>query len=154
MARATKRDVWIKFYLDQSNRETFLNGKASAIAAGYKCKDPKTFETIGSQNARILKDEISQWLDEVGLSKSALRQKLLSLIDAKETKFFQKDGIVTEQIDVEALGIQLKALELAMKSKSMLVEKKEVTGKDGGPIEHVHSLTPELQEKLKQVYGE
>lgn len=66
---------------------------------------------------------IRLWLDEAGLSEEALKHKLLTLLNAKETKFFAKDGVVIETRDVEALSIQMDALKTAMKARGMLSEK-------------------------------
>ena len=66
---------------------------------------------------------INSWLDEAGLDETALKCKLVSLLNARETKFFTNGGKVAETRTVDALGIQIKALELAMKAKGMLSEK-------------------------------
>jgi len=66
---------------------------------------------------------IKQWLEDEGLTENRLKFKLLRLLDAKETKFFAHEGKVTDKREVEALGIQVKALELAMKTKGMLSDR-------------------------------
>ena len=84
---------------------------------------------MGETNYRKFTKEIATWLDEVGLSENALKTKLLNLLDAKETKFFADKGIVTDQRDVEALGIQQRALDMAFKVKGAYApEKVEHTG--------------------------
>ena len=51
-------------------------------------------------------------------------------MEAKETKFFQFQGSLTEEREIETFGIQLKALNLAMRAKGMFaLEKKEVTAR-------------------------
>ena len=66
---------------------------------------------------------LEKWLDDIGLSDTALKTKLAQLLNARETKFFAHEGVVVSEVDVEALHIQTKALELAMKARGMLSEK-------------------------------
>ncbi|WP_319764505.1 hypothetical protein [Maridesulfovibrio sp.] len=127
---ASKREIWLCHYLDQSDPKTYLNAAESARAAGYKCaKD--NFKKIGYVNRRECEKQINDWLDDAGLSESVLKLKLVSLLDAKETKFFQKDGLVKTAVEVENLGVQQKALDMAMKMKGMYApEKKKVSFED------------------------
>jgi hypothetical protein len=116
---ATKRDVWLKHYLNDCCPATFINATESAKAAKYKCKDDKSFCSVGNENLRLLEDKISTWLDECGITENRLKIKLLSLLDAKETKFFAHDGIITDQVDVEALGIQRLTLDMGLRVKGL-----------------------------------
>jgi hypothetical protein len=70
-----------------------------------------------------IKPFIEKWLDEIGLSDTAIKTKLVQLLNAKETKFFAHEGVVVSRENVEALHIQTEALKLAMKSKGMLSDK-------------------------------
>lgn len=120
-----------------------MNVTASAKAANYRCSSEASFANVGLQNFRKLEVRIREWMDDVGFSDNRLKAKLISLLDAKETKFFQFRGSVTEEREVEALSIQLKALNIAMKAKGMFApEKKEVAGKDGKPLV-ITTLIPE-----------
>lgn len=85
---------------------------------------------------------IQQILDELGLTREHLKMKLLELLNANETRLLpyikktvkrekvdgkwvvttSDDQVITEK-EVKALSIQVKALELAMKSQGMLSEK-------------------------------
>jgi len=133
--RISKRLVWLKLYLDQGNPETFLNKQESARQAKYKTNNPQRLSEIGYQNSIALQPSIAKWLDDVGLSENALKQKLHKLVHAKETKFFQKDGMVVETREVEALDVQRKSVDMGFKIHGTYVaEKREHTGKDGGPI--------------------
>jgi len=114
-----KRNVWLYHFLNENNPETFMNRTASAKAAGYRGKSEESYRSIGYQNFTILHDVIEKWLDEHKLSEVALKNKLITLIDAKETKFFAHEGKITDSVDVEALEIQRKSLEMAMKVKGM-----------------------------------
>jgi hypothetical protein len=62
-----------------------------------------------------------------GLTPELLAQRLRAKLDAQETKFFQSNGNVTEAIDVEAHGIQLKAAELAADLYGLRSESKSVS---------------------------
>jgi hypothetical protein len=69
------------------------------------------------------------------LSDNTLKIKLLKLLEAKETKFFQYQGEVTDQREVEASEIQLKTLDMILKIKGMYASKKrELTGKGGKAV--------------------
>jgi phage terminase small subunit len=99
--------------------------KDAAILAGYSPK------TAGEQGAAILqhpqaKQEFSLIMERKGLTDEILAQKIKDLLDAQETKYFQKDGIVTDQRQVDALETQRKTVELATKLKGHLKDKSEV----------------------------
>jgi hypothetical protein len=105
-----------------------LIGPAEFVSyKAYHIVHPKaTMETARSQAPRMMRKiqpMIKQFLDEEGLSDTALKTKLIQLMNAKETKFFAHEGIVIETREVEALSIQTKNLELAMKNRGMLSEK-------------------------------
>jgi hypothetical protein len=112
--KISKRDLWLKYYLDESNPSTFLNKTESARAAGYKASSNDSFRQIGCQNFTLLTEKITKWLDEVGLSEAALKQKLLYLLDARETKFQTLKGL----IDDEDLAPGIKTLAKSKQSKS------------------------------------
>lgn len=109
----SKRDLWLKHYLNSSNSLTFLNKTESARAAGYKVSKEMHLRHIGCQNSTILSDKIKEWLDESGLSENALKLKLLSLLEAKETKFQTLRG----EIDEESLAPCIKKLAAAAQKK-------------------------------------
>ena len=58
-----------------------------------------------------IREKMPDVLDRHGLTADYAAQKCLKLMDAKETRFFAKDGIVMETREVEALDIQLRALD-------------------------------------------
>jgi len=136
--RVNKQNVWLRAYLDENCSTTFLNKTESAKRAGYKCKDEASFRDIGYQNSIKLYDKIKKWLDEAGLSENALKIKLLSLMEAKETKFFSAptkdengavDDIFIKEVEVEAIETQRKTLDMAIKVRGMYAaEKREITG--------------------------
>jgi hypothetical protein len=122
--KISKIDVWFSHFINNENSKTFLNRMESAKAAGYKGKDDHSFRSIGCENFTKLADKIKMWLDEEGLSENALKLKLINLLNAKETKFFQKDGIITQQVDVAAIETQRRALDMAMKIRGMYAPEK------------------------------
>ena len=65
-------------------------------------------------------------MEEAGLSDKFLAEKVKALVDAKQVLFFQKDGIVTDSREVDALETQRKTLELATKLKGHLREQSQL----------------------------
>jgi len=86
--------------------------------------------SASAQVTDILKEPLVQHsfisiMEQEGLSDNFLAAKVYNLINAKKTEFFQKDGIVTDQREVEALETQRKTLELATKLKGHLKEQSQ-----------------------------
>ena len=131
-----KRDLWLAHFLNSSNPKTFLNRKESARAAGYKTGKEASLEAIGHENFRKLSDRIEAWLQDEGINNNVLKIKLIQLMEAKETKFFQHEGKVTDQREVEAIETQRRTLDMALKVKGMYAPaKNELTGKNGEPLD-------------------
>lgn len=87
-----KLSLWFKHFTNEASTTTFLNKSNSARAAKYKCKDDQSFRNVGCQNYTKLYDKINQWLDEEGLTEIALKTKMLSLMNADETKIVKIKG--------------------------------------------------------------
>lgn len=98
---------------------------------------------MGSEYLAKLRPHVAQWLDEEGLSKRYLKEKLLEGLDATEVKVFNAGGATIKDKDgVEtyvpgaivysdpliAWGPRQGFLGLAMKAKGMLVEKVQHSG--------------------------
>ena len=133
--RVSKLNLWFKHFINEGCSTTFLNKKESARRAGYKCTTEESYRSVGYQNFIKVADKIEKWLDEYGLSENALKIKLLSLMEAKETKFFAFQGKVIEKKEVEAIETQRKTLDMALKVKGMNAPTKhELTSKDGKPL--------------------
>lgn len=99
--------------------------KDAAISAGYSPK------SAGQQGHEILSHPEAQQvfarvMEAKGLTDELLAQKIRDLLDAQETKYFQKDGIVTDQREVAALETQRKTAELATKLKGHLKDRSEI----------------------------
>ena len=73
--------------------------------AGY-CDAPTAHRALAT-----IREKMPDVLDRHGLTADFAAQKCLKLTDAKETRFFAKDGMVMETREVEALDIQLRALD-------------------------------------------
>jgi len=141
----TKLDLWFNAYTNPANEKTFLNKTGAAKAARYKASSENAFNVIGYQNFIKLQNKIAKWAKDICLSDARLQIKLNDLLDAKETKFFQKDGIITDRANVEALETQRRTLDMAFKLRgSYAPDRLEHTGKDGGPIRtEINDLTDE-----------
>jgi len=138
-----KMRAWLAFYIDRTNPLTFFNKTQSALAAGYKSKRRNSLEVVGSQNYRKLKPLIDQWMDTEGFTEERVKAKFLTLIDAKEVKFFQKDGIVTDRREVDAIEVQRRtAVEMG---KVLGMYKKDNEQQQAG----MQSLSDTLRERLQ-----
>ncbi len=85
--------------------ETGISHKGAAQQASMILKEPEVRASFG------------MIMEEAGLSDKFLAEKVKALFDAKQVLYFQKDGIVTDSREVEALETQRKTLELAAKLK-------------------------------------
>ena len=111
--------------------------KQAAIDAGYS---PKTAE---SQASVILKDSkviasLHEMMESAGLSNKRLLEKHVELLEAKKTVSAisgnEANAGTVDFIDVPDYQIQFKALDASYKLKGAYVEKKEISGPDGGAI--------------------
>lgn len=167
-ARVSKINCWFKHYTNETCPSTFLNKYQSAVKAGYKGKDKNSFRCIGYQNAIKLHDKISAWLDEAGLSETALKLKVVSLLEVEETKIMAIKGTLkkedlpdnckliasSEQEKLNAsgdkytetnnlIGIDLKANEIQRRTLDMAIK---IRGMNA-PEKHEH--TGKIETKLK-----
>jgi len=72
---------------------------------------------------------------------------LRPLLEAKETKFFQKDGIVIEERDVEANDIRIRAIELWAKLMGAFTAQKVQLSGDLN-VELNHASDDELDREI------
>jgi hypothetical protein len=91
---------------------------ASAVAGGMSIADAGILAGYQHrQNAdeayRSIRTKMIEDLAQYGVTTAAIAAKIREKMDAKETKFFQSNGLITDAIDVEAHGIQLQATEMA-----------------------------------------
>lgn len=109
-------------FLDSLFGGANFNATLAYKMAGFSASD-SNIRTNAHKLLKKLSPLIKQWLDDMGLTDANLKIKLLQKLEAKETKFFTYEGKVITRVEVDALSIQLKALELAMKAKGMLSDK-------------------------------
>ena len=91
------------------------------------------------QAAQEAIDERTKALENHGLTFDYLAKKLKRELNAKETKFFQKDGFVIEQHDVVAWDVRQRARIDAHKLRGDYPAEKR---------EHTHSVTGSLIDDL------
>ncbi|RJX19017.1 MAG: hypothetical protein C4575_09585 [Desulforudis sp.] len=151
--KPTKQNAWLKHFLNEGCSTTFLNATESAKRAGYLASSDESFRSIGYQNFTKLADKINTWLDEHGLSESALKIKLVSLLNARETKFFAHEGRVVDEREVEAIEVQRRTLDLAFKLKgSYAPEKHDHSGEVALPVKIDFSdLTQEERDAIRAI---
>lgn len=112
-----------------------------AAMQSYNCKDRKVASVIGSQNLVKLNVTMPELLARMGLTDEEDANDLKKLRNATTTKFFQHEGKIIDQEDVEDNGTQLKALELTAKLKGRLNGKIEVTGE----VSHKHFIAEAIK---------
>ena len=100
----------------------------AARDAGYSDKNP---DQSGYQALKIAKKKVPELMDIYGLSPAALIEKYLApALEATETKFFQKDGKITDEADVVAWGPRIQALDIAFNLGGSYPQ----TGKNGNGV--------------------
>lgn len=153
-----KRDLWMRHFLDAGG-PGFMNKTESAILAGYDC-DPHTEEgrnaasATGHGNFVARRKEIAEWLEECGLSKAFIFEKLLQLMHAEKVVFFSHQGVVTEQRVMADSQAQLKALDMALKVKGLYApEKKDLTVHAGDLRGLIAAALEEEKNDVRDVVG-
>ncbi|SRR6266550_7244718 len=85
----------------------------AARQAGYSEENPRQ---VGSTALAAVREKMPAILDKHGLTQDYLVDKCLRpLMDATETKFFQKDGKITDEAEVIAWGPRKDGLDMAFK---------------------------------------
>jgi len=97
------------------------------ISAGYSPATANGCKTEILTNPVIAKT-IRDLYEDGGISDDYLREKHRALLEAKETKFFQEKGMVTDEREVEDNTTRLNALKLAHQIKGNLIEKTQEMG--------------------------
>jgi hypothetical protein len=136
-----------KLTLKQARLVKELPGAASVSEAGRKAgyfDAPTAHRALAS-----VREKMPDVLDRHGLTADFAAQKCLKLMDAKETKFFANQGIVFETREVEALDIQLRALDVWAKLAGAYTQKVEVSGN----IQHGYDLSGIPDEVLHGIVG-
>jgi len=102
--------------------------KSAGYSEGYAITGKKDI-----LNNPEIKKTFAQILEKAGLTDDYLAERIKQLSEAKETKFFQEKGIVTEIREVEALGIQSEMIQFGAKLKGHLAEKHIFPDEKGRP---------------------
>jgi hypothetical protein len=113
--------------------EAAIEGKDITKAAIETGLSPKS---AADQASKILHNPITQRtfkmiLAERGVTDKFLAQKIRNLMDAKQTLYFQKDGQVTDERQIEALETQRKTCEMVAKLKGLLREQSQLDANIG-----------------------
>jgi hypothetical protein len=112
--------------LKQAKLLKALPASASVSEAGQKagyCDAPTAHRALKS-----ISEKMVEVLERHGLTPDFAAQKCLSLMNAKEKKFFAFMGSVTAEKEVDALDVQLRALELWAKLYGVNKQHDEPTG--------------------------
>ena len=99
-----------------------------------------------------LNTQMIQAMDKAGITLGRLMRQLSDELQAKDTKFFADKGIIKDTAEVVAHDVRQRARIDAHKLRGDYpAEKREITGKNGGPIEHEHTIHKELAERLEDM---
>ena len=110
------------------------NPDATLVQLKDKAKYCDTQTVSDTLRKPVVKARIQELMDaNPALTDEALTKKLAQKLEAKETKFFAHQGQVIDTEEVEAHGIQMQALDLALKVKGHLTSKVDLTS-DGKSI--------------------
>lgn len=117
-----KQRKWLKLYLE-------LGNATEAAMKVYDCKDRDSAANIGWENVRKL--DFSDLMEESGITDERLKKKLDEGLEATriKTSLTEPDRVVPDY------PTQHKYLETALKLKRKLIERQEITGKDGQTLQ-------------------
>jgi hypothetical protein len=141
--RVSKRLVWLKHFLNESNPVTFLNKTASAKASKYKGRTEASFGQIGYENYRKHEATILKWLEDNKFSLSALRQKHSELLECNKTMFHKVKGTVDPNDLDDGVRIVAQSSKMAVSGRG---EDAEVYD-DGETLLAINVGDPEIQRK-------
>lgn len=113
-----KRRAFLSMYLDMNNKTHFFN----ALQCVKTCFNPKksgTARAMAWEYQEILSPWIEQFLNDLQFTDEYIKARVLTLMHAKQTKFFSYQGKVCDSREIEALDVQLKATILASEIKGM-----------------------------------
>lgn len=122
-----KQRKWLSVYLSCGNA-------TEAAMQAYDTDDRDSAGVIGYENLRKLNYE--DFLESAGITDKLLQEKIVEGLDATRTVSAVNTGKnatadSTDFVDVPDFMARHKYLETALKLKKRLIDRKEVTGKDG-----------------------
>ncbi len=109
-----KQRKLVAHYTDPTNKETFGNGRKSAIAAGYS-----ETSAVSTASAILTKPNVQREIERVmeagGLTREKIVGALKNGLEAKQTKVFCQDGEVIYSEPMEDHPTQVRAAEVGAK---------------------------------------
>lgn len=120
--------TWVRF--GKAMFELQGNATEAYLVAFPKAKKWSR-ETI-AWKAYMLKKQLmdagwfAEILDMAGLTNERIAQNVRELMEAKETKFFAKDGVVISEREVTNHTARAAGTKLAMEAKKLLIQKQEI----------------------------
>ncbi len=149
-----KQRKLVAHYTDPTNKETFGNGKRSAIAAGYSERSATeiAYETLTKPHVQR---EIERVMQAGGLTREKIVGALKSGLEAKQKKVFCQEGQVIYSDPQEDHPTQVRAAEVAGKLYGDFPSNREQERISGLIFQQniviVPGGLPEPEEKEKQV---
>jgi len=101
------------------------NMQRAGEEAGYSPQSAATQASMTLSRPDV-QQTFRQILSAEGASDQFLARKTFSLLNAQETKFFQKDGVIITREKVDALETQRKTLDTVLKVAGHLKERSEL----------------------------
>lgn len=136
-------------------RKTKLTDKQrkliKGVAEGKTQKEAAKSAGLSEAHASVclnmpkVQETLQQMMAKHGLDDASLLNAHRELISATKVisavNGTDANNKTMDFIDVPDFQARAKGLEMAYKLKGAFIEKKEITGKDGGPLEHRHHMT-------------
>jgi hypothetical protein len=113
-----KRRHFLRLYLDINDKKHFFNALQS-VQTAFNPRSHASARSMAWEYSEMLRPWIEQYLNDLQFTDEYIKSRVLTLMNAKKTKFFSYQGQVTAQREVEALDVQLKACVLASEIKGM-----------------------------------
>ncbi|MGB3327304.1 MAG: terminase small subunit [Thermomicrobiales bacterium] len=131
-----RQEAFVRAYCGEAR----FNATAAAITAGYSERSAyQTGHTL--KNHEPIRARINEILDAESLTGHEVLHELTDvamrgLDEFVEASRFDKDGnALAARMDASA---KMRALETLAKARGLLTERKEISGPNGGPIQHSH----------------
>lgn len=119
MAAKLKRNIVVQAIIDGKTTTE------AGLEAGYSPRTARQQASMALSHPDSIKT-FTDIMEREGITDEFLAKKIRTLLDAREIKYFQTKGIVTDEREVEALETQRKTAELAAKLKGHLKDRSEL----------------------------
>lgn len=113
-----KRRFFLRLYLDINDKKHFFNA-TECVRTVFNPRTHASARSMAYEYLIILRPWIDEYLNQLQFTDEYIKSRVLTLMHAKKTKYFSYKGEVTDQREVEALDVQLKATILASEIKGM-----------------------------------